>query len=118
MWNETLSRAGDNTSKARERKGDDGVATCCELIKWDHAEGERTDITACMILHIWARFKRRIVSTEMQNNNWFNSISGINTQELIQEYILLFLALSTVQLTDHPDEIKWNWTMSGKYTVA
>jgi hypothetical protein len=40
------------TTQARKRKGDDGVTTCCELIKWDHDEGERADITACMILHI------------------------------------------------------------------
>jgi hypothetical protein len=40
------------TTQARERKGDDGVVTCCELIKWDHVEGERADITACMILHM------------------------------------------------------------------
>jgi hypothetical protein len=65
-----------------------------------------------------ARHKRRKVSTKMQNSKWIKSIIGINSQALIQEYILLYLALSTVQLTDHPDEIKWNWTMSGKYTIA
>jgi hypothetical protein len=35
------------TAQARKRKGDDDVTTCCEPIKWEHA-----DITACMILHI------------------------------------------------------------------
>jgi hypothetical protein len=69
-------------------------------------------------LYNLARYKRRKVSTEMQSSNRIKNLTGINSQALIQEYILLYLALSTVQLTDHSDEIKWNWTMSGKYIVS
>jgi hypothetical protein len=58
------------------------------------------------------------VHTEMQNFNWTRSLTGIDSSSLLQEYTLLYLALSAVQLTDQADEIIWNWTKDGKYTVA
>jgi hypothetical protein len=36
----------------------------------------------------------------------------------MEEYILLFLVLSTVQLSDQEDVIYWKWTADGKYTIA
>jgi hypothetical protein len=64
------------------------------------------------------RCKRRSVHTEMQQSNWIKNLRGINSPTLLQEYILLYMALSTMQLTTQPDEIIQRWTPNGKYSIA
>jgi hypothetical protein len=69
-------------------------------------------------LYKMARYKTRNVQTELQDSRWIRNIGNINSTTLIEEYILLFLALSIVQLFDQEDEIYWKWMADGKYTVA
>jgi hypothetical protein len=65
-----------------------------------------------------ARFKNRCVHTELENHRWIRNIKEVNTPLLLEEFVLLYLALSTVTLTDQSDKIIWKWTQDGKYTVA
>jgi hypothetical protein len=37
---------------------------------------------------------------------------------MIEEFTMLFMALSNVTLNDQQDIISWRWTPDGKYTVA
>jgi hypothetical protein len=64
------------------------------------------------------RFKRRLVYTELQNDRWIKNLGPITTPSLLEEYIILFSALSTVTLSEQADQIFWRWTTSGKYTAA
>jgi hypothetical protein len=63
------------------------------------------------------RFKRRS-SKELRNSNWIRNLFDINTSALIEEFTLLFMALTPVQLSDQRDKIVWKWTLDGKFTVA
>jgi hypothetical protein len=62
--------------------------------------------------------KGEVFTLRMHNFNWIRSLTGIDSSSLLQEYTLLYLALSAVQLTDQADEIIWNWIKDGKYTIA
>jgi hypothetical protein len=64
-----------------------------------------------------ARFKKRMVATELQDNNWIKNLGEINSTSALEEYILLYSALSTMALTDQRDQIIWRWTSNGKYTA-
>jgi hypothetical protein len=64
-----------------------------------------------------ARFKKRNVYIELQNYRWIHNIGEINSSALMEEYMLLFLALSTVQLSDQEDVVSWKWTTDEKYIV-
>jgi hypothetical protein len=37
---------------------------------------------------------------------------------MLEEYIMLYMALSAVTLSDQPDEINWRWTSNGIYLTA
>jgi hypothetical protein len=63
------------------------------------------------------RFKRRSVSKELHNSNWIRNLFDINTSALIEEFTLLFMALTPAQLSDQRDKIVWKWTLDGKFTV-
>jgi hypothetical protein len=65
-----------------------------------------------------ARFKKRTMYTEINNSNWIRNLNNINSASLIEEFILLFMALAEVQLSDHRDKIVWKWTSDGKYSVS
>jgi hypothetical protein len=65
-----------------------------------------------------ARFKRRTMHTEMQNDSWIRNLQNISTTERMEEFILLFMAVSEVHLSNHRDEIQWKWTIDGCYIVA
>jgi hypothetical protein len=65
-----------------------------------------------------ARFKRRNVAMEMQNNNWIKNIGEINNSALIDEYVLLHMALLSVTLTQQQDQITWKWTRDGQFLVS
>jgi hypothetical protein len=47
-----------------------------------------------------ARFKNRNVHTELQNLSWARNISNIDTAPLVEEFVMLFMAL----------ESQFNWT--------
>jgi hypothetical protein len=54
-----------------------------------------------------ARYKRRMVSAELHNLNWIRSIRGIENSIMLDEYIMLYMAMSFVSLNDQSDEIFW-----------
>lgn len=69
-------------------------------------------------LYETVRYKFRNVCQQIRNFNWIRNLGEINTPTLLEEYMLLFMALSTVELTNNRDTISWRWTRSGQYTVA
>jgi hypothetical protein len=50
-----------------------------------------------------ARFKKRSVHKELQNRNWIRNIKGISLAQQLDEYIMLFMAISGIQLLDQKD---------------
>jgi hypothetical protein len=64
-----------------------------------------------------ARFKSRTLYDELRNNCWIRSLKEVNTPELIDEYVTLYLAISTISLSDKKRLI-WRWTSNGKYSVV
>jgi hypothetical protein len=65
-----------------------------------------------------ARFKFRDVSTEVTNDNWIRNLKEVNTPIQLEEFTLLFMALSSVSLNDQKDSITWKWIANGKFSVA
>jgi hypothetical protein len=65
-----------------------------------------------------ARYKKRSVKTEMQGANWIRNLTDVTTSAQLEEFTLLFMAISSVQLSDQKDKIVWKWTSDGQYTVA
>jgi hypothetical protein len=53
-------------------------------------------------LHKVARYKSRSISYELQNNRWLQNIC--NTFEL-EEFVMLFMALIGIELSDQRDTI-------------
>lgn len=68
-------------------------------------------------LYMQAKFKRRTVSQELHKDNWIRNLMNIDTPILLQEFVLLFMALADVNLSEEHDAIRWRWTPNGKYTV-
>jgi hypothetical protein len=54
----------------------------------------------------------------MQNMNWIKNLKQVNTEDLMDESILLFSILGEVQLNETNDTIQWKWTASGGYSAA
>jgi hypothetical protein len=65
-----------------------------------------------------AFYKYKMVNRELNNMNWIRNINQINTETPIDEFIILFIALNDVVLTEEKDAISWKWTTSGEYTIA
>jgi hypothetical protein len=65
-----------------------------------------------------ARRKERSVDIELQNLKWIRNIREIDSTPLLEEFTLLFMALSIVELRDNEDSIRWKWTTDGQYMVA
>jgi hypothetical protein len=65
-----------------------------------------------------ARFKQRTVHKELQQFNWITNIQSIGTEDLLDEFILLFTLLSEVQLLEEKDTIIWKWTATGEYSTS
>jgi hypothetical protein len=63
-------------------------------------------------------FKKRSVHTELTNCNWIKNLQDIQTTTQLEEFTMLFMALSTVTLNDQDDTISWRWTSNGCYSVA
>jgi hypothetical protein len=65
-----------------------------------------------------ARFKTITIHTEMHNSNWIRNLQNIHTSVQMEEFTLLFMALSIVSLTEDKDKITWKWTANGEYSVS
>jgi hypothetical protein len=52
-----------------------------------------------------ARYKRRSVRYEMNSYSWIRNIQSINSFILIQKFVMLFVALQLIELSDINDEI-------------
>jgi hypothetical protein len=52
-----------------------------------------------------ARMKNMIVSIELHNHIWIKNLREISSSIMLEEYIMLFIALSTVTLMDQEDQI-------------
>jgi hypothetical protein len=65
-----------------------------------------------------ARFKCISVAKELHNNNWIRNLSHISSSVQLEEFTLLFMALSEVQLGEQKDSIFWKWTADKKFLVA
>jgi hypothetical protein len=64
------------------------------------------------------RFKRRFISTELTNSNWIRILQDIQTTSQLEEFILLFMALTPVSLSGQDDSIAWRWTANRCYSVS
>jgi hypothetical protein len=62
-----------------------------------------------------ARCKHRSVQVEMKNLNLIKNLRHVNTEELMDEFVLLFSTLNEVQLTNDNDSILWKWSAVGEY---
>jgi hypothetical protein len=49
--------------------------------------------------------KKRSVRTELQNDNGIVSLSEISSTIQVEEFTLLFMAISSLQLSDQKDNI-------------
>jgi hypothetical protein len=58
------------------------------------------------------------VAKELQHFNWIKNLKQINTEELLEEFALLFSTLAYVQLTEDKDAIAWKLTKDGEYSAA
>jgi hypothetical protein len=65
-----------------------------------------------------ARFKSRLICTELQNYKWISNLANITSTQEMEEFTMLFMALAPVSLNSNPDTIKWRWTSNGQYSVA
>jgi hypothetical protein len=54
----------------------------------------------------------------MRQFNWIRNIRRIDTEELFDEFILLFNTLNEVHLSEERDSIVWKWMATGEYTAA
>jgi hypothetical protein len=59
-------------------------------------------------LHRRARFKNRTVHKELHNSNWIRNLGVIGSPELLEEFVTLHMAISSVNLTEDNDLIFWN----------
>jgi hypothetical protein len=64
-----------------------------------------------------SRYKRRSVYKELQGLNCIRNLGDITTEDMLEEFTMLFMALNLVTLNDRKDEIKWRWMIDGRYTV-
>jgi hypothetical protein len=58
------------------------------------------------------------VHKELFNGNWTRSIGLITSPALLEEFVTLHMAISSVNLTEDKDQIFWNWMTNRKYSVA
>jgi hypothetical protein len=83
--------------------------------KWLHEEAPK-DLAPN--LYQLTRLKSRSVNTELSNLNWIRNLKEISTTIQLEEFILLFVALSSVHLSDQKSEIVWKWEPNGHFSVA
>jgi hypothetical protein len=61
---------------------------------------------------------KRDVLTELRNHSRIKNVQNIQNSELLEEFILIYMALCTIQLTQQRDAIKWKWASNGQFTVS
>jgi hypothetical protein len=83
--------------------------------KWLHGQAPR-DLAPN--LYKIARFKHRSVHRELQHLRWIRNLQDISTVVQLEEFTILFMALSPIELTQERDKIFWKWTSDGQYLVA
>jgi hypothetical protein len=64
------------------------------------------------------RFKNRNIHAELRNCNWIRSLGPIQSTNLLEEFTLLFMVLSSVELSQEKDIVKWRWTSGGDFSMA
>jgi hypothetical protein len=69
-------------------------------------------------LYKLTRFKNRFVHLELKRENWIRNLGGFDSPELLEEFFTLHMAISSVNLSEHKDQIFWAWTPDRKYLVA
>jgi hypothetical protein len=57
----------------------------------------------------FSRYKRRSVYKELQGLNWIKNLGDVTTEDMLEEFTMLLMALSPATLNDRKDEIKWRW---------
>jgi hypothetical protein len=55
-----------------------------------------------------AKLKNRSVHKELFNGNWTRSIGLITSPALLEEFVTLHMAISSVNLTEDKDQTFWN----------
>jgi hypothetical protein len=65
-----------------------------------------------------AKFKKRSVHIKLSNSNRIRSLQDIQTAAQLVEFTMLFMTLSSVNLTDQEDSITWRWITNDCYTVS
>jgi hypothetical protein len=93
--------------------GDRRNTSFCEA-RWMHVAAPK-DLTPDM--YQLARFKTWNVHYELTNLNWIRNLKEITIAAQLEEFTMLFMVLSTVQLTDQNDEIIWKWKANGKFSL-
>lgn len=69
-------------------------------------------------LYKQGRHKFRTVHKELTGHKWISNLRDLDSQMLLDEFSLLYTALSTVTPTMECDRVHWRWTPSGEYTAA
>jgi hypothetical protein len=69
-------------------------------------------------LYKQAQYKHHSVHQELQELNWIKNLTIIDSEDLVDEFFLLFHTLAERQLTEEKDGIAWKWTALGEYTVT
>jgi hypothetical protein len=82
----------------------DGRNTPFSEAKWLHEEAPK-DLAPN--LYQLAMLKSKSVNTELPNLNWIRNLKEISTTAQLEEFTMLFMALSSAQLSDQKDEIVW-----------
>jgi hypothetical protein len=57
------------------------------------------------------------VNVELHNYNWIKNLKPFESAEQLDEFVLLFMAISGVNLSHQIDKIFWRWTPYGKFSV-
>jgi hypothetical protein len=63
-------------------------------------------------------YKFRTVYKELQGFSWINNIKQINTEELMDEFVLIFTTPSKIHPIKAKYSIHWKWSRSGVYLAA
>jgi hypothetical protein len=58
-------------------------------------------------LYQTARYKKRSVYDELKNSSWIKNLHEIHGPDLLDEFFQLYMAPTTIQLSDNKDHITW-----------
>jgi hypothetical protein len=69
-------------------------------------------------LYAKVRFKSRSVHYELNNGRWIRNLGEITSSDLLEQFVMLHMTLSSISLTDQKDQIFWKWTNDRKFSVS